>query len=126
MSLFDPDELVRLAGRIEDHAGALRGRGRSLSAAAAQARWQSPAATGFRHRVGGLEHKLRHAAHNLDRAAYELRCHARRVRTVEAAMAATARLERTVVRDAQHVSGHAVGGTVHAAEHAGSWLARQL
>ena len=97
-----------------------------MSTAAEQARWHSAAATGFRHRVDGLDHRLHHAAHNLDRAAHELRCHARRVRTVEAAMAAAARLERVTAHEAERAAGHAVGGTVHAAEQAGHWLGRHL
>lgn len=133
MALFDPDDLVRLAGRIETQASELRAKGRSLVAAAGQARWHSTAATAFRAEIDRLDHRFRHAAHNLERAADELRAHAHRVRTAEAALAAVARLEQAGVREAGRLGRagvregeHVVGAGIHGAEHAAGWLGRHL
>lgn len=122
MSVFDADDLVRLAGRIDDQAGALRGMARSLSGAAHRTRWHSPAATTWRAQVAKLDREIQHSAHNLERAAHELRAHAARVRTVQVALAAVARAERVAVHDV----GQVAGGAAHAVEHAGGWLGGHL
>ena len=129
MALFDPDDLIRIAGRIDAQASALRARGRSLVAAAYRARWHSTAATAFRGQVEHLDRRIQHAGHNLERAADELRAHARRVRTAEAALAAAVRIERTTAREtarlageAGHLPGHLAGAGVREAEHLGGWL----
>ena len=122
MSVFDADGLVRLAARIEDHAGALRGRARAVDCAARQTRWHSPAATTWREQMTRLDRRIQHAAHNLERAAHELRLHADRVRTVQAAMGAALRLERVAVSEARHV----IDGSVRTVEHAGGWVGDHL
>ena len=122
MPVFDPDDLVRIAGRIDHQAEALRAKARSLSSAAHQARWQSPAATTFRTQVARLDRRIHHAAHDLDRAAHELRLHAGRVRSVQAAMAAAVRLERIAAREGAHVA----VGAAKAIGHAGGWLEDHL
>lgn len=122
MPLFDPDDLVRIAGRIDSQAEALRAKARSLSSGAQQVRWHSPSATTFRAQVGSLDRRIQHAAHDLERAAHELRAHAGRVRTVQAAMTAAVRLERLAAREGAHV----VGGGAKAIGHAGGWLEDHL
>ncbi len=122
MSLFDADGLVRIAGRIDSEAEALRAKARSLSSGAQHVRWHSPAATMFRGQVGGLDRRIQHAAHDLERAAHELRLHAGRVRTVQAAMAAASRLERLAAREGAHVA----AGTAKATGHAVGWLEDHL
>ncbi len=122
MPVFDADGLVRIAGRIDDHAEALRAKARSLSSAAHQARWHSPAATTFRTQVGTLDRRIQHAAHDLERAAHELRLHAARVRTVQAAMAAAVRLERLAAREGAHIA----AGAATSIGHAGGWLEDHL
>lgn len=122
MPVFDADDLVRIAGRIEHQAESLRAKARSLSSAAHQVRWQSTAAGAFRVQVGALDRRIQHAAHDLERAAHELRLHAGRVRTVQAAMAAAVALERLAVRE----GAHAAVGTAKAIGHAGGWLEDHL
>lgn len=114
MALFDPDDLVRIARRIDTQSGELRTKGRSLVAAARQARWHSTAATAFREQIDRLDHRIQHAAHNLERAADELRAHAHRVRTVEATLASVARVEHAAAREAERVLDAAVHGGEHA------------
>jgi uncharacterized protein YukE len=122
MPIFDPDDLVRIAGRIDRQAEALRTKARSLSSAAHQARWHSPAATAFRAQVASLDRRIQRATLELERSAHELRLHAGRVRVVQAAMAAALRLERVAAREGAHVA----VGTAKAVGHAGGWLEDHL
>ena len=116
MALFDPDDLVRIARRIDAQSCEVRAKGRSLVVAARHARWHSTAATTFREQVDRLDHRIQHAAHNLERAADELRAHAHRVRTAEAALATLARVEHAAAHETSRVIGAAEHG-VRAAEH---------
>lgn len=122
MPVFDADDLVRIAGRIDNQAESLRAKARSLSSAAHQVRWHSSSATMFRAQVFTLDRRMQRAAHDLERAAHELRLHAGRVRTVQAAMAAAVRLERLAAREGAHVA----VGTARAIGHAGGWLEDHL
>jgi uncharacterized protein YukE len=122
MPIFDPDDLVRIAARIEDQAAALRAKARSLTCAAHQLRWQSAAAATFRVQVLKLDRRIQQAAGDLDRAAHELRLHAHRVRTVEAAAAAAVRAERFAAHQGERVA----VGTAHTLGHAGGWVANHL
>jgi uncharacterized protein YukE len=122
MPVFDADDLVRIAGRIDDHAESLRAKARSLSSAAHQVRWHSPAASAFRAQVGTLDRRLQHASRELERAAHELRLHAGRVRSVQAALAAAGRLERLAAREGAHVA----VGAAKAIGHASGWLEDHL
>jgi uncharacterized protein YukE len=122
MAIFDADDLVRIAGRIDDQAESLRAKARSLTSAAHHVRWHSLAASTFRAQVGTLDRRMQHAAHDLERAAHELRLHAGRVRTVQAAMAVAGRVERLAAREGTHVAVNAA----KAVGHASGWLEDHL
>ena len=117
MSLLpDPAELYATADHIGRHADALRGRASHLSAAAADAAWESPAARAFRAKVDALGHDMNRAANRIDDAAETLRRHAGRIETELA-------LERAVVHRAEQLA-HDAERLAHGAVHDAQNLAR--
>lgn len=85
MSLLpDPATLRALADRIDDHAGAARGRADRLAAAVAAAGWRGLAADAFRAESSVAVAALRSAAGRLEGAADALRRHARAVAAIGA------------------------------------------
>ena len=113
MSLLpDPADLLATADRISRHADALRARSSRLALAAADARWESPAARAFRVEVDGLGRHLRLSAGRIDDAADTLRRHARRIEH-ELAMARLAaheaeRLAAGAARGVESITGGAL------------------
>jgi biotin carboxyl carrier protein len=107
--LPDPAALYATADRIARHAEELRARATRLVAAAAHARWHSPAARAFRQDVAGIAEQMRHAAGRVDDAADALRRHARRI---EDELAVVAAGEAIVA----HTAGTVVSGAVHTGE----------
>jgi uncharacterized protein YukE len=100
------------ADRISRHADALRARATALIASASRTRWQSRAATSFRHEVDGIARDMRRAADRVDHAADALRRHAR---TVERELHAL----QVAASAAAHAATAGTLGVAHAAEHAG-------
>ena len=78
--LPDPDLLEASAARLAQHARAAREHAARLGGAAAQCRWDGPAARAFRVEADEVTARLRAAAHRLDTAADALRRHAVEVR----------------------------------------------
>ncbi|GAA3021676.1 WXG100 family type VII secretion target [Actinokineospora globicatena] len=87
MSFYgDPDELDRLAGRVEQHAEEVRGHGSTMVRQAQAMRWKSIAADRCRETVANDRKALDAVATKLDEAAAALRRHAQQVRELIAAI----------------------------------------
>ena len=82
----DPDELDRIAARIEQRATDVRDHGLSMVTQAEAMRWKSIAADRCRETVAGDRTALDKAANGLDEAAAALRRHAQEVRELIAAI----------------------------------------
>ncbi|GAA3008385.1 hypothetical protein [Actinokineospora diospyrosa] len=82
----DPDELDRLAARIEQRADEVRTHGATMVRQAAAMRWKSIAADRCREAVAGDRKALDAVATKLDEAAAVLRRHAQQVRELIAAI----------------------------------------
>jgi uncharacterized protein YukE len=83
----DPDDLDRLARRLEADAQHLRDTAADTVRAAQAARWVSTSAQRYREVVATDAHHAGEAADGLDRAARLLRSHADHVREVAATLA---------------------------------------
>jgi hypothetical protein len=83
----DPDDLDRLATRLEADAQHLRDAAAAAVRAAQAARWVSTSAQRYREVVAADAHHAGEAADGLDRAAHLLRAHADHVREIAATMA---------------------------------------
>ncbi|HEY5168337.1 MAG TPA: hypothetical protein VIK03_02935 [Thermoleophilia bacterium] len=117
MSLLpDPAELYAAADHIGRHADALRAHAAHLASAAANARWESPAARAFRAKVDTLGHDMFRAANRIDDAAETLRRHAGRIETELA-------LERALVHGAEGLA-HDAERLAHGAVHDAQSVAR--
>jgi hypothetical protein len=83
----DPDDLDRLAGRLEADAQHLRDTAAAAVRAAQATRWVSTSAQRYREVVAADAQHAGEAADGLDRAAKLLRTHAEHVREIAATMA---------------------------------------
>jgi hypothetical protein len=83
----DPDDLDRLAGRLEADAQRLRDTAADAVRAAQAARWVSTSAQRYREVVAIDAHHAAAAADGLDRAAHLLRAHAEQVREITGTLA---------------------------------------
>ncbi|CRK60441.1 hypothetical protein [Alloactinosynnema sp. L-07] len=82
----DPDELDRLAGKIEQRADDVRKHGADMDVQAAAMRWKSIAADRCRETITGDRESLDGTAGKLDEAAAALRRHAQELRELLAAI----------------------------------------
>lgn len=82
----DPDELDRIAARIEQRAEEIRGHGADIDSRAGAMRWKSIAAERCRETVAGDRRALEKVATRFDEAAAQLRRHAQELRELLAAI----------------------------------------
>ncbi|WP_296604226.1 hypothetical protein [Nocardioides sp.] len=80
MDLADPDRLEALAGVLEARAEDVRERRQQFRSAVAAVPWTSAGAAAYRARCDELSADLLRNADDLDRAAADLRAHAKAVR----------------------------------------------
>lgn len=80
MDLADPDRLEALAGVLEARAEDVRERRQQFTSAVAAVPWVSAGAAAYRARCAELSADLLHNADDLERAAADLRAHAKAVR----------------------------------------------